>query len=147
MEYNEQASIIACQAGKLEEFGKLYDAYVQKIYRFIFFRTQHRESAEDITSQVFLRALKNIQNFNLKQGYFSAWLYRIARNSVIDYYRTRPNEAAFPEAWDIASGIDLGQGLDAKQMIEKVQAYLKKLKPEQREIITLRVWDGLAQET
>lgn len=139
----EQQIIFACQTGDKEKFGILYDEYVRKIYDFIYYKTHHKETAEDLTSRVFVKALEKINIFDCGRGFFSAWLYRIARNSVIDFYRTKKGDIGIDDVWDLASGGDLERDIDAKQKLEKVEKYLKKLKSEQREIIMLRVWQGM----
>ena len=75
------------QAGNLEHFGEIYDVYIKKIYNFIYYKTHHKETAEDLTSETFRKALSNIKSFDTHRA-FSSWLYRIAQNTVIDHYRT-----------------------------------------------------------
>ena len=74
-----------------EAFGLLYDQYLPAIYRFILLKTSHKVTAEDLTHQVFLNAWQNIENYQSRGFPFSSWLYRIANNAVIDYYRTDKN--------------------------------------------------------
>lgn len=144
MEFDEIAIIKKCQAGNREDFALLYDAYVNKIYSFIYFRTQHKETAEDLTSRAFMKALEKIKSFNPELGNFSAWLYRIARNSVIDHYRTKKNETDIADIWDLSDGQDIERDIDTKEKLKAVDAYLKTLKSEQREIIIMRVWQGMS---
>ena len=75
------------QSGEADHFIALYDKYIDKIYRFLLYRIQHAETAEDLTSQTFLKALDNIHAFDASKGTFQAWLYKIAYNSLIDHYR------------------------------------------------------------
>lgn len=101
----KQAKLIQlkkCQKGELEAFGFLYDNYIKKIYDFIYYKTHHQETAEDLTNATFMKALENIRKFNLQEAYFPAWLYKIARNTVIDHYRTQKNHNNIDDAWDIA---------------------------------------------
>jgi len=144
MEYNEIEIIKKCQAGNLDDFTLLYDAYVKKIYNFIYYRTQHKETAEDLTSRAFMKALEKISSFENEKGSFSSWLYRIARNSVIDYYRTKKHDADISDIWDLASEENIERDLDTKEKLKKVDEYLKNLKSEQREIIIMRVWQELS---
>ena len=87
MENLESQVIKKCQAGELKQFGQLYDSYIKKIYNFVYYKTWHRQTAEDLTSQTFFKALTKIKQFDEIKGSFSSWLYKIARNTVIDYYR------------------------------------------------------------
>ncbi|MEY4731540.1 MAG: hypothetical protein RL681_486, partial [Candidatus Parcubacteria bacterium] len=75
--------------GEASAFGLLYDRYQPQIYRFIFLKVSRREEAEDLTHQVFLQALQHIGEYEDVGFPFTSWLYRIARNEVIDHYRTR----------------------------------------------------------
>lgn len=142
MANNETEIIVACQAGNTAEFGLLYDAYFKKIYNFIYYKTLHRETTEDLVSLAFMKALKSIGLFKADSGNFQAWLYQIARNCVIDHYRARKEEANIEDIYDLASADDLLIDANNKIALEQVQAYLKKLKPEHREIIMLRLWEG-----
>jgi RNA polymerase sigma-70 factor (ECF subfamily) len=78
-----------CRAGEKEYFGKLYDRYIDKIYKYIYLKTSSKEVAEDITSDVFLSALDKIDSFHIdEQSNVNAWLYRIAHNKVINFYKS-----------------------------------------------------------
>jgi len=141
----EETSIIQkCQSGKLNEFGLLYDKYIRKIYDFIYYRTHHKETAEDLTSICFTKALTKINNYNSEKGSFSSWLYRIARNTVIDHYRTKKEASNIEDAWDLSDNTDIERDADTKNKLAEVQKYLQKLNKEQREIIIMRIWDGLS---
>lgn len=133
-----------CQKGQLEEFGKLYDIYIKKIYDFIYFKTTHKETAEDLTSLTFTKALQNISKFNQNQGTFSAWLFRIARNTVIDHYRTKKQNSNIDDIWDLAEDNDIERDLDTKMQLDKIKIFLEKLTSEQRELVIMRVWQGMS---
>jgi len=75
-------------AGDAEAFGVLYDRYMDAVYRYVFYRVRNEAEAEDVTSDVFMRALRAIPKYEPRQA-FLAWLYRIARNAVIDRSRRR----------------------------------------------------------
>lgn len=140
----EDAHIVAeCQRGHLEKFELLYDAYVKKIYHFIYYKIYHRETAEDLTSTVFLRALQHLKNFDPDRGSFQAWLYQIARNAVIDHFRTQRPNVNIEDVWDLHDEQDITYDLDARETLTRVRQYLKTLKPEQRELVLLRLWDNL----
>lgn len=141
---NEEAMIMNFQAGKLDGFGLLYDAYFKKIYDFVYYKTLHRETAEDLVSLTFTKALKNINQYEIKLGTFSAWLYQIARNNVMDHYRNLKNDENLEDIYDLASGDNPQVDANNALLFERAQAELKKLKPNQREIIMLRLWEGLS---
>ncbi|MDD5071297.1 MAG: RNA polymerase sigma factor [Patescibacteria group bacterium] len=144
MEINEEKIIIKCQAGDLADFGCLYDKYIKKIYDFVYYKTLHKETAEDLTSKTFFKALENINNYSSTKGSFSSWLYKIARNTVIDNYRTEKKTIDITEIWDLKSDEDIEKDAGNRQQLEEIKKYLDKLKPEQKEIVIMRIWDGLS---
>ena len=110
----------------------------------MYYKTTHKETAEDIVSTVFMKALGKINGFDSQKGTFQAWLYQVARNTVIDHYRTRKMEANIEDVWDLAGNEDVERDTDARLKLEKVEQYLKKLKSEQRDIIIMRVWQNMS---
>src|SRR5580693_8433051 len=76
------------KSGEETAFSQLYDLYFEKIYRFTFFRVSHKEVAEDLTEDVFIKAFASL-NALTQTASFEAWLYQIARRKVIDYYRSK----------------------------------------------------------
>ena len=146
MEISESKIITSIKGGQLEEFGRLYDLYIKKIYNFIYYKTWHKETAEDLTSQTFFKALESIQSFEEKKGSFSAWLYRIARNTVIDHFRTTKIEKNIDDYWSLSSNSDIKTDIDLAQKLEQVKKYLQNFKPQQREIVIMRLWDQLSYQ-
>ena len=144
MEVNEQKAIQECHKGHFESFAVVYDLYVKKIYNFVYFRTHHKETAEDVTSQIFIKALKNVQSYSEAQGSFSSWLYAIARNTLIDHYRTQRNSVDVDDIWDLKDSTNIEKDTDTKFALEKIQKYLLLLPHSQREIIIMRLWDQLS---
>lgn len=132
------------QLGDTEAFGVLYDRYLDKIYRFVYYKTFSKETAEDITSDIFHKALVKIGSYDSEKGTFSAWIYRIARNSVIDYYRTNKPEVSIDDVFDVAVDERTVESLDAIAGLKKVTDYLQTLNSKQREIIVLRIWEELS---
>ncbi len=82
----EKALLLAKQ-GNSESFGQLYDHYFEKVYRFVYYRTSHKETAEDLTEEVFTKAYLKLADFKGGSEKFFGWVLAIARNTVIDYYR------------------------------------------------------------
>jgi len=131
------------QEKQLNNFPDLYEEYFDKIYRFVYYKTHHRETAEDITSDVFIKALKNISSFNQLKGTFQAWLFKIARNTVIDYYRKKKNLVNIDDIYSLGEEDSVLTDLDTKSQIQMAKKYLAKLNPIQREIVVLRVWESM----
>lgn len=86
-----------------EAFGALYDRYFPQIYRFAYSRVRDQSLAEDVTSEVFFKALKNINRYTYGGHPFSSWLYQITLNAVADHYRGQRGEVELEEGADMAS--------------------------------------------
>ncbi len=140
----EKQIILACQAGKFEGFGELYEAYIQKIYNFVYYKTYHKETAEDLVSLTFMKALENIGGYKPSRGSFAAWLYGIARHAVVDYFRASRPSVNIEDVWDLSDSKDLAIDLDAREKLEAVKKHLAKFSPAHREIMILRLWQGLS---
>jgi len=133
--------------GEASAFGLLYDKYQPKIYRFILLKVSRREEAEDLTHQVFLSAWKHVEQFQDKGFPFSSWLFRIARNKVIDYYRTKKTSVPLDEIPEEIAKIAQSDGFDAladKMELERIYLLLQFLTDLQQEIILLRFVEGLS---
>lgn len=118
--------------GDSPSFGEIYDKYAPRIYRYFFLKLGGRKGeAEDLTHEVFLSAWKNIETFDVRGVPFSSYLYRVARNAVIDYWRTQKptldidvvSEDTFSENPDIGERMDLDADLEAvKQCVAELDA-------------------------
>ncbi len=75
--------------GNVEAFGEFYERMLDRMFRYLFYRTGHFQDAEDLTEEVFLKAWEALQDAQELPEHPEAWLYRIAHNTVVDYYRTR----------------------------------------------------------
>jgi len=139
----EQEAIAKIDAGDTEAFGALYDLFVDSVYRFIFFRTHHRETAEDLTSQVFTKAFTKISSFDRRQK-FGPWIFRIARNSVIDHWRTHKSTVDLEEAFEISSSTNIQRDFELQEKLKQAQKILNSLPPDHRELVVMRLWDGLS---
>lgn len=146
MQPNEEALIESCQNGRLADFEELYVRYLKGIYAFVFYRVMDRSSAEDLTSQTFLKALEHIGSYDRDKGAFSTWLYRIARNTVHDHFRTKRDHRDIESVWDLPS--EDNPFLSAEQSIafRDIHAALRSLDARKREILLLRLWDNLPYE-
>jgi len=127
-------------------FSKIYDNYVEKIYRFIFFKVSSKEIAEDLTSETFLRGWKTFKNEKNNIENPPAFLYKIARNLVIDYYREK-GKFQVVSAENTAL-IDPRTNLEEKMItnsdLEMVKKALFNLKDEYQEAIIWYYLDGLS---
>jgi len=137
---------LALRAGKGDAaaFGALYDRYVGAVYRYVFYRVRNDADAEDLVSDVFMRALRAIPRYEPRVA-FLAWLYRIARNAVIDRARRSRVQISFEDAL-AHPGVDQVVEPDASilALSDKVavRGALAKLTPLQQEVIVLRFVEG-----
>lgn len=142
----QESEILArIAAGDTEQFGILYDAYSERIYRYIFYRTRNRAVAEDLTSATFFKAVRGLKRFDASKGEFSAWIYRIARNTLFDHYRDRHRTEPLEAAGEVADPAkDVENDVSDRELVRKVKESFSKLSEDQREIVTMRVWDGMS---
>jgi len=127
------------KSGDSEAFAQLYDAYVERVYRYVYFRVSDDQTAEDLASQVFLKAWEGLERFEMKGSPFVAWLYTIAHNLVVDHYRTRKDCVALEEVIPLASEEDpLDEQVWVTFDLETMRDALQFLNEEQQQVLTLR---------
>ncbi|MBA0053859.1 sigma-70 family RNA polymerase sigma factor [Streptomyces sp. AJS327] len=135
------------QGGETDAFGSLYDQYSDTVYRYIYYRVGGRATAEDLTSETFLRALRRISTFTWQGRDFGAWLVTIARNLVADHFKSSRFrlEVTTGEMLD-ANEVERSpedsvlESLSNAALLEAV----RKLNPQQQECVTLRFLHGLS---
>jgi len=142
---DEESLVRRAQQAEPEAFAQIYEAYFDKIYRYIVLRVGNEMEAEDLTQQVFLNALRSISSFNWRGIPFSAWLYRIAHNQAVDYLRKRKKHVT--ESLD--SVVAIGNSnpeleVELKLDIERVLLATKRLTEAQQEVISLRFTSELS---
>ena len=137
------------QNGDPEAFGKLYDRYVDQVYRYIAYRVASAAVAEDLTSETFLRALRRIGTFTWQGRDVGAWFTTIARNLVADHYKSGRYrlELTTDDVTDSGSAPTIEgperavlEGMTNKVLLQAV----KQLNAEQQECIVLRFLQGLS---
>lgn len=132
-------------AGDAEAFGALYDRYVEAVYRYVYYRVRNEAEAEDVTSDVFFKALRAITRYEPRQP-FLAWLYRIARNAVIDRVRRQRPQVPFEDALRHPGAdrvVDPDAGLDVISDKAALRTAISQLTPLQQDVIILRYVEGL----
>jgi RNA polymerase sigma-70 factor (ECF subfamily) len=140
----EKELIGLCRNGDTQAFAEIYDAYARPIFDFIFYKVHHRQTAEDLTSETFLRAVGHLDRLDPAKGRISSWLYRIARNAVTDHYRTRRPLVSADDAWDLAADDRPDVDAEVSLCLAAVREHLKRLKPEQRDVVIMRVWQQMS---
>ncbi|MBU4348357.1 RNA polymerase sigma factor [Patescibacteria group bacterium] len=145
---NENIYIREAQKGDSESFAVIYKHYVPQIYRFIFFRVSSKTIAEDLTHESFLSAWKSIGSYTQKNLSISSWLYRIARNKVIDHYRTnKKNTSIDTENFnENIIGFYEQEDPDIKLNINKITSLINLLKTEYKEVIIMKFIEDLSHK-
>ena len=124
-----------------EIFTGLYDEFMPKVYRYIFSRINNRETAEDLTSTVFEKALVNFERYSSNQAAFSTWIFSITRNTIIDHYRTSSRRMSIPldEFLEVPTdGVSIQEDIENKAEQEYLMKSLAKLSSGDQEIIRLK---------
>jgi RNA polymerase sigma-70 factor (ECF subfamily) len=137
---------VAATRGDVEAVGRLYDALVVPIYRYVAMRLRRREDAEDVTQLVFERIVAALPRYRHNGRPFAAWAFRIARNAVIDHQRRiRPTEplGAIAEPTD---GTLLETLSLRDEEVRELRTAIRSLTPDQQEAIALRYGAGLSAE-
>ncbi|MEA3334474.1 MAG: sigma-70 family RNA polymerase sigma factor [Chloroflexota bacterium] len=130
-----------------DALAQIFDQYQGKIYSYMYHRVGNPSVAQDLTSQVFLRVLEAIQNERAWQSSFSGWLYRIAHNLVIDYYRRRgrSTQVSFEDVPALVSkGVGPEQAAQRALDAEGLRDAINRLTEEQAQVVTLRFLEGLS---
>ena len=141
---DEESLVRRAQKHDHEAFAQLYEEYFDRIYRYITLKIGDAVEAEDLTQQVFLNSLRSISSFKWRGRPFSAWLYRIAHNQVVDHLRKK-KRTDVPLEENLVSGGDNPQlAAERKLDIEQVLSATRQLTDAQREVISLRFTSELS---
>ena len=125
-------------------FGELYDHYVDQIYRFIYSRVRSSAVAEDITSDVFFKALRALPRYRSEGHPFSAWLYQIAVNAINDHFRSHRSHSSLDNALDVADqGRAVGDVAIHNDEAARVWAAIDALPRHQRTALTLKLGEDM----
>ena len=136
---DEESLVRRAQQRDQQAFTQLYEEHFDRIYRYVALRIGNEMEAEDIAQQVFLKALQSISSFKWKGIPFSAWLFRIAHNQVVDYLRKKTKQSTVPIDEVQASSSSNPQLLVEQRLdIEQLLSATKRLTEAQREVISLR---------
>jgi RNA polymerase sigma-70 factor (ECF subfamily) len=120
-----------------EAFGRLYEHYVQAIYRYLYSRVGTVHLAEDLTSQTFMAAFRSLPRYH-ERGQFSAWLFRIARSKLMDHYRGNRHEESLEAADGLVVGPDTLASVMQNETLGHLRLLISQLKDDERELIRLR---------
>lgn len=133
---DDQALILEAQRNP-DRFKPLYLKWVTPIYRFLYYQVRNAADAEDLTSQVFLKAYQKLPYTSLR-GPFSSWLYAIARNTARDYFRKKHQDLPLEVHEPIADGLDLlAQTIKSDELL-RLDRLIRALPEAEQDLIRLR---------
>lgn len=141
MQQDERVIVAQAQARDSEAFGRIYETYFEKIFRYVGLKTGFGAEAEDLTQQVFMKALESIGSYKVQGDIpFSAWLYRIAHNQVVDHLRKRSRRptAELDENLPLPAKDDPAAETELKMESRALMAATRQLTAAQQEVIALR---------
>ncbi len=126
--------------GDRKAAAKLCDELTPKVYGFFFARTGKKETAEDLSQEIFLKLVENIERFDETRGRFVVWFWQVARNLLVDHYRAKKETpfSSFEESEVEAMSVTAPPDLDYQLRYRKVQGFIKTLDDDEREIFELR---------
>ncbi len=137
---DEETLIERAQQHDEAALSRIYEEHFDRIYRYVALKIGDRTEAEDMTQQVFLNAFKAISSYKPKGNPVSSWLFRIAHNQVVDYYRKKSKRPTVPieEALTRSADEDPQVEAERKMSIEQLAGATGKLTRLQQEVISLR---------
>jgi RNA polymerase sigma-70 factor (ECF subfamily) len=122
-----------------QAWSELYEEYFPKVYRYVVLRVGNRTEAEDLAEQVFLKALESISSFKWRGVPVPAWLFRIAHNQVVDYWRNTKSKGFLPLDEDLVQDdADPQKEAEMSSDIQRVKGAMGQLTKAQRDVIELR---------
>ena len=137
--------VAAAKAGDAEAYGRIFDHYHEAVYRYIVARVRRPSDAEDLAQLVFVKALEALPRYEQRGVPFGGWLFRLARNVVIDHLRTSREHVELDALVEQTDGNAGPEALAlARQQMDEVALALAELTDEQRDAIALRFFAGLS---
>lgn len=143
-DFDIDALVLAAQEGDKEAFGQLYDHFFDKIFRYVYFRV-HSVEVEDLVETVFIKCWTHLDQYEKRDVSFSAWLFRIAHNAVIDHRRS--HRAILPIHPSLEDKSDKHAPKERTQkvlMADRLRKEVQNLKEPYRQVITLKFLSGLS---
>src|SRR5438067_6348998 len=129
------------------EFGALYDRHFQQIYRFVYSRVREQTAAEDVTSEVFMKALKAMPRYQDTGRPFAAWLYQIAVNAIADRYRTLRPAQPLEDFHDLSvAGPAIEEQAAQRDEVRRIWAIVEELPSQQRTALVLKFQEDMKIE-
>lgn len=143
-------SPVQAQALDRATFAELYVTYLPKVYSYVSYRVGDKADAEDITSAIFERALKNLRRYRADRGAFSTWLFTIARNVVSNHFRSKRRQPEVRSLEDmspvVVSGTSPEQAVIEAEQLRQVQVCMSRLPERDQEVLALKFGGELTNQ-
>lgn len=140
-----KSTIARAKAGDEAALGALYEAYKSKIQRFLYYRVGDRQAAEDLTTEVFLRMLEHLEGYRMQGTPFQAWLFQIARNLAVDYFRKQNVRNHLSLEPTMPANGDSPDTVAARSLTnDRLRRALQQLTEGQSDVIVLRFIAGMS---
>lgn len=136
--------LVIIEAAKLnpEKFAPLYDKYYKQIFNYVYQRMESKDTAFDITGQVFLKALTNLQKYQFKGVPFASWLYRIAHNEVMQLFRTQKDKRAInADIGDLRFICEENEEPFFEEYIPAIKKLIQELNSDDLQMVELRFFE------
>ncbi|MGQ9675669.1 MAG: RNA polymerase sigma factor [Chloroflexota bacterium] len=148
LDLDEKELVQAASTGNREAFAELYERYLGRVYRYLYYRVGNSHDAEDLTEQVFLKAWQAMPSYDYRGVPFSAWLYRLAHNLLIDARRAYRHTCQLDEALEIeADGMQPDELAQRREEVRELSSAVAQLSPVEQSVVVLRFIAGLDHRT
>lgn len=143
----EERELIYAAQQDPKKIGELYNAYVDRIYRYVYRRTNSVQDTQDLVSEIFLTVLEKINGFVITDVPFICWVYRIAHNKVISWYRKKNKFNVIDlDQQELISDSQTQKIVEDKELEAEIKKHLELLAVEEREIIQLKYFEQLSNK-
>lgn len=142
---NEEMMIIEAAKLNPQRFAPLYDKYYKQIFNYLYQRMDDKDTAFDLTGQVFLKALTNLSNYQFKGVPFASWLYRIAHNEMMQLFRSSKDKRAInADISDLRYICEENEEPFFEEYIPAIKKLIQELKEEELQLVELRFFEKRA---
>ncbi len=145
-QFDDEKVIQQVKNGDAEAYGLLYDQYAEVIFRYVYSHLEGRLDAEDLTEEIFLRAWRALPKYDERGLPFSAFLFRIARNSLIDYYRQRKIVSSIEDIELQSHEPGPEETVEVRIENRNLRETIAKLREDYRNVLIFRFLSGLSPE-
>ena len=132
--------------GDSNAFGQLYEIFAQRIFKYVRIKIQDRQESEDILQEIFIKAYMGLNSLSMENLNFSAWLYKVAGNTINDHFRKKyrtPIISGIEEGFDLPDGKSLEKEITAKSDLETAREAFVHLPPLYKQVLELRFLQDL----